>query len=199
MNERFFELPSEKQDKMINAALKIFACNGYKHASTDDIVKEAQISKGLLFHYFISKEGLYRFLVEYSVRYLLNEYQYAIGEEKEYFAFHEKYEQAKLSVLRNYPYMAGFIEKAIHESNVSIREKSNDAINQYIETINGLRSDIVMPNIKSGVDMMHIENMIEFTIKGLTDKHMASDNPNPDALYEQIGDYMTVIKNLVCA
>ena len=40
---------------MINAALKIFAKNGYAHASTDDIVKEAGISKGLLFHYFINK------------------------------------------------------------------------------------------------------------------------------------------------
>ena len=52
---------------MINAALKVFAKNGYKHASTDDIVKEAGISKGLLFHYFVSKMGLYSFLLDYSV------------------------------------------------------------------------------------------------------------------------------------
>ena len=45
-------LKKEKQDRMINAALKVFAMNGYQKASTDDIVKEAGISKGLLFHYF---------------------------------------------------------------------------------------------------------------------------------------------------
>ena len=44
MNDKFFDLKQEKQDRMINAALKIFSRKGYKHASTDDIVKEAGIS-----------------------------------------------------------------------------------------------------------------------------------------------------------
>ena len=65
MNEKFFDLKKEKQDRMINASLKIFALNGYRHASTDDIVAEAGISKGLLFHYFVNKLGLYTF---YAVR-----------------------------------------------------------------------------------------------------------------------------------
>ena len=73
MNEKFFDLQREKQDRIINAALKIFAQNGYKHASTDVIVKEAGISKGLLFHYFSSKSGLYSFLFDYSVKYMLFE------------------------------------------------------------------------------------------------------------------------------
>ncbi|MBR6395680.1 MAG: helix-turn-helix transcriptional regulator, partial [Lachnospiraceae bacterium] len=59
MNERFFELKKEKQDRMINAALRVFSQYGYRHASTDEIVREAGISKGLLFHYFESKKGLY--------------------------------------------------------------------------------------------------------------------------------------------
>ena len=46
MNEKFFDLKKEKQDRMINAAQKVFALNGYRHASTDDIVREAAISKG---------------------------------------------------------------------------------------------------------------------------------------------------------
>ena len=37
MNEKFFDLNKEKQDRMINAALKVFAKQGYRHASTDDI------------------------------------------------------------------------------------------------------------------------------------------------------------------
>ena len=70
MNEKFFDLKKEKQDRMINAALKVFSMGGYKHASTDDIVTEAGISKGLLFHYFGSKLGLYTFLYDYSVRFM---------------------------------------------------------------------------------------------------------------------------------
>ena len=66
MNDKFFDLKQEKQDRMINASLKIFSRGGYRHASTDEIVKEAGISKGLLFHYFGSKLGLYGFLFDYS-------------------------------------------------------------------------------------------------------------------------------------
>ena len=70
MNSKFFELKKEKQDRMINAALKVFAVNGYRHASTDDVVKEANISKGLLFHYFENKLGVYQFAYDYAVRYM---------------------------------------------------------------------------------------------------------------------------------
>ena len=31
MNEKFFDLKREKQDRMINAGLKVFAKNGYRH------------------------------------------------------------------------------------------------------------------------------------------------------------------------
>ena len=44
MNEKFFDLSREKQDRMINGALEVFARNGYKHASTDDMVKAVDVS-----------------------------------------------------------------------------------------------------------------------------------------------------------
>ena len=61
MNQKFFDVKKEKQDAIINAALQAFGENGYKRASTDVIVKQAGISKGLLFHYFISNSLLYIF------------------------------------------------------------------------------------------------------------------------------------------
>ena len=36
MNDKFFDVKKEKQDRIINASLKMFALNGYRHASTDD-------------------------------------------------------------------------------------------------------------------------------------------------------------------
>ena len=73
VNDKFFDLKKEKQDRMINAALKVFATQGYRHGSTDDIVREAGVSKGLLFHYFGSKVGVYRFIYDYSVKYMMLE------------------------------------------------------------------------------------------------------------------------------
>ena len=67
MNEKFFDLRKEKQDRIMGAAMEVFALYGYEHASTDDMVKRAHISKGLLFHYFGSKKNFYIYCLERSM------------------------------------------------------------------------------------------------------------------------------------
>ena len=65
-HHKFMSLEEEKRERILNAAMGEFL-NGYKKASTDNIVREAGISKGLLFHYFGTKEKLYDFLVDYAI------------------------------------------------------------------------------------------------------------------------------------
>lgn len=196
MNDKFYDLNSAKQDKMINAALHLFAVNGYKHASTDDIIKEAGISKGLLFHYFESKAGLYAFLIQYSVRYLLFEYDRVIGDETEYFAFYEKLETAKLNVIRNYPYMYSFVEKSLSDATVDIEENGLEAINKYKHDMAAYGRGIVYPDLKEGVDMTHVDVMLNYTIEGITESHLSSPSPDIDALSAQISEYIAIIKKL---
>ena len=59
MNEMFFRLPEEKQQRIINAGIEVFSNHEYKRASTDEIARKAGISKGLLFHYFHNKKSFY--------------------------------------------------------------------------------------------------------------------------------------------
>jgi len=71
--EKFLNMEDEKRERVIKAAMKEF-CQGYKKASTDNIVRDAGISKGLLFHYFGTKERLYNFLIDYAVDTLKREF-----------------------------------------------------------------------------------------------------------------------------
>jgi len=71
--QKFMTMETSKKDRIINAAMHEFRY-GYKKASTDAIVKQAGISKGLLFHYFGSKERLYTFLVNYALDVMNSEY-----------------------------------------------------------------------------------------------------------------------------
>lgn len=64
MNERFYLLPEERQQKIINAGFKIFSQNSYKKSPVGEIAEAAGISKSLLFHYFKNKKELYLFLVQ---------------------------------------------------------------------------------------------------------------------------------------
>ncbi len=50
MNDKFFNLPLEKQQRIINAAYKVFSQSSYKKAPMSEIADEGGISKALLFH-----------------------------------------------------------------------------------------------------------------------------------------------------
>ena len=54
--------------------LKEFASHGYANASTNRMVQEAGIGKGMLFYYFKSKEELYRYCLEYCIDFISSEY-----------------------------------------------------------------------------------------------------------------------------
>jgi TetR/AcrR family transcriptional regulator len=59
------KLDEERKLAILNSALKEFAIKGYDDASTNEIARNAKISKGLMFHYVNSKEELFLFLFDY--------------------------------------------------------------------------------------------------------------------------------------
>lgn len=70
-SEQFLRLPPEQQERILQASLVAFAEHGYDLASTNRIVRDAGISKGVLFKYFQDKQALFLHVVEWSTgRYL---------------------------------------------------------------------------------------------------------------------------------
>ncbi len=195
MNDKFFDLKREKQDRIINAALKIFAKNGYQHASTDDIVKEAGISKGLLFHYFISKLGLYTFLFDYSTKYMTLEMSRMIDrEEKAFFVFRKQMEAAKIQVLRSYPYMQEFIYTSIEEDSIEIVLETVEQKNNYLAYLSEISKHVSMDDFSSGVEALKVEKMVEYVVRGLTEDGTAVTAFKPDLLYKEICEYLDMIQ-----
>ena len=68
MNEKFFSLPEEKQQKILNAGYRVFSRNSYKKSPMSEIAGEAGISKALLFHYFHNNKELYLYLLDTCAR-----------------------------------------------------------------------------------------------------------------------------------
>ena len=59
MNEKFYSLPKEKQQAIINAGYRVFSQNSYKKSPMQEVADAAGISKSLLFHYFQNKKKFY--------------------------------------------------------------------------------------------------------------------------------------------
>ncbi|MBO5336955.1 MAG: TetR/AcrR family transcriptional regulator [Lachnospiraceae bacterium] len=199
MNGKFFDLKKEKQDRMINAALKVFAMHGYRHASTDDIVREASISKGLLFHYFGSKLGVYSFIYDYSVRYMTLELNTSVDKKcTDMFTLMKQIENARMHAMRGYPYMQQFLNRSmaedVSEALLAIEEKRN-ILNDAYDRIN---SQMDFSELPAEVDGEKLRKMLDFTIKGLMTERFQDASFQPEMLYEEIVDYLDMIRKIVC-
>lgn len=73
-------MPRARREKeMLDAAISIFAQNGYHNASMDNIAKQAGISKPMLYLYFDSKEELFKACVEREANRFLDHLRVAVG------------------------------------------------------------------------------------------------------------------------
>lgn len=197
MNDKFFDLKQEKQDRMINAALKVFAKSGYRHASTDEIVREAGISKGLLFHYFTSKLGLYGFLFGYSVRFMLLEFSREVDRlETDFFALTRQVERAKMKVMRLYPYMQQFLNRGIKEdcseAAALIAEKRMD----YEEQMRAYTMQADYSVFEGIGSMERIVCLMRYTIEGITAQMSERHDFTPEKLYEEICVYIDMLQHM---
>ena len=198
MNEKFFDLKKDKQDRMINAALKVFAMQGYRHASTDDMVREVGISKGLLFHYFGSKLGVYTFVFDYSVRYMTLELTSTIKKnETDFFEILKQKEQAKMQALRGYPYMQQFLDRCMVED-VSVAllaiEEKRDI---FAQNMDGIYAQIDPSTLPAGVDADKLWRMLSLTIKGLMTQRIMDGSFQAGMLYDEVCEYIEMTKGLV--
>lgn len=54
----------DRREQIIEAAMRVFAQKGFIRATNKDIAREAGITPGLIYHYFESKEALFKDMVE---------------------------------------------------------------------------------------------------------------------------------------
>ena len=57
----FFNLPEEKRERILKAALEEFSLSDYDKATIDNITKRASIPKGSFYQYFTHKDDLYEY------------------------------------------------------------------------------------------------------------------------------------------
>lgn len=195
MNEKFFDLKKEKQDRMINAALKIFSMRGYQFASTDDIVKEAGISKGLLFHYFGSKSGLYSFIYDYSVRFMSMELKAAVNaEETNFFTLQKQIETGRLQVLKNYPCMQLFLEKCNTEDTKEALLATEEKKKELAALYDSFSAQADFTLLSPGTDAAKLQNILRYTLKNLMEDHFLSGSFQVEQLYQENIAYITFLE-----
>ena len=198
MNEKFWDLKKSKQDNMINGSLKVFAGSGFRHASTDEVVAEASVSKGLLFHYFYSKAGLYAFLTEYSARFALVELESEVRKAKtlSFFELHRKITRAQARVMRRYPYLFLFLEKAAAEESSEVREDALSNMTLYTERLDALLAGAVLPAGMSESDAAKINRLLHLAGIDTASSVLAQGEFSPDKYISGVTEYVTLFEKM---
>jgi len=58
------KIRDERRDQILHAALKVFAYKGFKATKIAEIAAQANISQGLIHHYFVCKEDVFTAVIE---------------------------------------------------------------------------------------------------------------------------------------
>jgi AcrR family transcriptional regulator len=65
--EAYQQIKDERREEILRAARKVFTRKGLAAARISDIAAEADISQGLIYHYFDNKEAVYTAIIEAAV------------------------------------------------------------------------------------------------------------------------------------
>lgn len=183
----------------MNAALKVFSKSNYKHASTDIIIKEAGISKGLLFHYFTNKAGLYSFLYAYCVKYVQME-RIAIFQNREnnFFLRTLQVEQAYEKASKKYPYIEMFLARAQleeeEEIHTLIQDKKQEFMNETDQFWIGNESEE-----QDKQEMLMIYALLRYTIDGIRGKYIDRAEFDPKPMFLERKEYIQFLSHLYSA
>lgn len=169
------EKNENSKEKILNAALQEFGQKGYVEASTNSICKNYEISKGLLFHYYKTKDELFLICVEKCFN--------ALGE---YLSVHadanracvetalNQYFEVRFSFFKQYPlyeqiFYTAMITPPEHlKEEIEIRRQSVNQINKefLIQIMNRLE---LKPHIdqESTLEMIYgMSNYLHMKYKG---------------------------------
>lgn len=121
--DKFENLPEERREAIVNAAVETFGKNDYKSASTETIARRAGISKGLLFFYFKNKKELYLYLMEHLMdrvsQLVVDDAFYEIDDFFELLIYAAK---SKRKVFERFPYLMEFSVRAFYPEHKDVKD-----------------------------------------------------------------------------
>ncbi|MDD7795550.1 TetR/AcrR family transcriptional regulator [Clostridium sp. 'White wine YQ'] len=200
---KFLSLKPEKQERILNAAIKEFARKGYKNTATDEITKEANISKGALFHYFNSKKDLFLFLYDHALEILMNEFFGKIDlNEKDILKRLRQVLLVEFMLVNKYPDMLDFVKVANFEDADEVKDDMESRNKEYfINAYSKVLNNFDTSKFKENIDIRRAVDVIIWTMEGFTAKEKEKIKTNPitnlnfDEILSEMDIYFDLLKD----
>jgi AcrR family transcriptional regulator len=203
MHENFEKLSIEKRNKIIEASIKEFAREGYKSASTNNIIKEAEISKGAIFHYFGSKKALYLYILNYLIDYYV---KYMISMMKvnnpDILGRILEWEKLKLSIALKEPLVHRFFASAFKNIPDEVKEEVEEIYKRLYKIGYELTTEgIDLSRFRDNLDKQKAIELIIMAMEGILQRRIEkfsfskySEDDGITKAFEELEEYITVMR-----
>lgn len=194
MNEKFFALPLEKQERIINAGFHVFAQNSYKKSPVQEIALEAGVSKSLLFHYFKNKKELYLFLWKKAEQITLeNIHKHKDQTSGDFFENMYSSLVSQLEILKVYPDIMRFSIRDYYEDDPDIKDEVRKQVAPYTRLATNKTLISLNPEqFKEGLDLEKMYKFIYLASEGYLWQLSHNDDMDVDKVvkgYKELIDF----------
>nr|WP_243456583.1 TetR/AcrR family transcriptional regulator [Mobilitalea sibirica] len=204
-------MEEQKKINIINAGFKVFGENGYQKASVDQIVKEANISKGSLFYYFESKKNYYMYLYDYCaerMKLLIDDPGEdglpAYIQKTDFFERLDAIQKLKMKYAITYPHITEFMKKVIIENSPSIKNEIQSYNLKLIkERFDHFFYKLDLHKFKEGVDPKMVMQLLiwcsegcasQLYMKNRLDPSIERASPNFQEILDLYNSYVELLR-----
>ena len=198
MNEKFFSLPKQKQQAIINAGFRVFSQNSYQKSPMREIAEAAGISKALLFHYFRNKKELYLFLwdtcAKVTIHYMT---EYGCYEQTDLFEMMYRGLRAKAQIMRRYPDIGAFVVKAYYSDDAEVKPdilKSYESYKQ--QKIDSVLAMLDPGQFQSGLDLRLMYQQMFLASEGYLWRMVQQGNVDVEKMEREFSEMLKFWKQL---
>lgn len=201
MKEPFKKLDQSRQIEILNAALAEFAAYGYEDASTNSIVKRAEMSKGMLYYYFQNKESLYHACTEYALKSVNTALMNRKYPKQGFIERSALIARLKKEYYDEHPEISQFITQVYLYN--SVPEKYRTLLDELVQNgFEKMYKDVDLSYFRDDVSHETLMKLITWTIEGYSKhveteaKSMNTDLNNLEPLWEEFDEYLVALKKI---
>ena len=189
---------TEKYNKIVEASLMLFSKYGYKKTAVDEIVLEANISKGLFYHYFKNKKELYLHLykdLSISLTKKIYEVSNSDNTPKDLFNQIRTMVYVQITLMKESPYMYEFFYSVRNEQDKgicqSLQEIDEDLKQKGYENI---MDAIDYSVFKDNVNIAKAVDIIFWTVEGYSKRITNEKREINQKIFDELDTYLDLLK-----
>ncbi len=132
------QISQDKHNRIIEAAIKVFAKKGFFNAKISEIAKEANVADGTIYLYFKSKDDILIHLFEESMDRLIKLIQSELAKEDNPISKLKRFIQLHFTLVEGNPHLAEVITVELRQSNKFMKEYDNVKFRDYLNLISSV-------------------------------------------------------------